>query len=220
MKLLGMLLVMVLGTGPALAITGPAGTKVTFGSNWIRFKQTKESFDRHNDYGKAGYARHGQIKGGCLVYGPYIELPHKGHVKAWLDLEVLVGQEEYKRRIHTIRGAMSIPQFGGDTPLFKVELAADSGRKILASRTVRFKHMRKWTGNATRWTRCTAGDPCTAGGPRKSKRTFYVYTDNDSSDIIGKKLRSAEDKVELRICDVNPKLTKIWIRSTTIELTY
>lgn len=183
------------------------GTRVDCGNNWIRWTQRGDSFERYSEMGSRGSVRRGQIRQGCLVFGPYADLPYTGRVSAHARVEALVNK----------RGMPAIPP---NTVMFTMDFAADSGQRVLSRKDVTFGEFRDWSGRGTTFTRCTTSDPCTAGLGPYTPQQFKVYTNSTNLDLMGRDARELYQGLEIRVCNLNTLLTKLHVLETVIELTY
>ncbi len=183
------------------------GTRVDCGNNWIRWTQRGDSFDRYNEMGSGGSVRRAGIRAGCLVYGPYADLPYTGNLSAHAKVEALVNK----------RGMPVIPL---NTVMFTMDFTTDSGQRVLSRKDVTFGDFRDWSGRGTTYTRCTASDPCTAGLGPYTPQQFKVYTNSTNLDLMGRHAGELYRGLEIRVCNLNAVLTKLHVLETVIELTY
>jgi len=201
---------------PAFGCGGTVnGVTMECGSNWIRWRSTTASFDLHHGFGSGWHVRRPQIQPGCWVYGPYADAPFAGQLSGYIKIEALVDKATVNRRV----GLHIIDRLNDGDAVLKMDLTANSGQTILASKVVRYGDMRDWSGNGTKWSRCTAANPCTAGSGI-AHRDFRVYTNSVNLDMFGRNITGPMNGIEVRVCDLNPLLTSAKAYESEIQLAY
>jgi len=203
---------------PALGCGGTVnGVIMECGNNWIRWKSTTASFDQYHGFGSGWHVRQPQIQPGCWVYGPYADAPFAGQLSGYIKIEALVDVASVT--VHNPFGGTINLLNSGDA-MFTMDMTANSGQTVLASKTITYGQMTTWTGNSTPWSRCTAADPCTAGGPGHKVRTFRMYRNTVNLDMFGRNITGPMNGIEVRVCNLNPRLTSAKAYESEVQLAY